>query len=63
MTIFTAQKIITMETNIPEATAVALAEGRIVSVGSLDSLSDYIENHGAVVDDRFADAVPVSGAR
>jgi len=61
MTIYTAQKIITMETNIPEATAVAVEDGRIVTVGSLDSLSDYIENHGAVVDERFADKVLMPG--
>jgi hypothetical protein len=61
MVVFTAKKIITMETNIPEATAVAVADGRIVSVGSLDSLSDFIENHGAVVDDQFANKVLMPG--
>ncbi len=61
MTIYPAQKIITMETNIPEATAVAVADGRIVSVGSLDSLRDYVENHGAVVDERFANKVLMPG--
>lgn len=37
-TIFVAQKVITMESDQPEATAVAVADGRIVAVGSLDEV-------------------------
>lgn len=36
--IFTARKIVTLESSAPEATAVAVANGRIVAVGSLDSV-------------------------
>jgi hypothetical protein len=48
--IFTANKIITMENALPEATAVAVSDGKIVSVGTLETLQAYINNHGAVVD-------------
>jgi predicted amidohydrolase YtcJ len=61
MTIFVAKKIITMETTIPTATAVAVSQGRIVSVGSLASLNDYVENHDAVVDTQFAEMVLMPG--
>lgn len=61
VTIFVAKKIITMEDSIPEATAVAVADGRIVSVGSLVSLNDYVQNQDAVVDTRFADKILMPG--
>ena len=60
-TVFTAKKILTMEPALPEATAVAVANGRIVSVGSLGSLQEWIAEHAAVVDDRFADRVMMPG--
>ena len=37
--IYTAKKIITMEPSLPEASAVSVADGRIVAVGSLDSMA------------------------
>ena len=36
LTIFTAEKIITMEDDQPVATAVAIENGRIAALGSLD---------------------------
>ncbi len=38
ITVFTAKKIITMEPTLPEATAVAVKDGLIASVGTLESL-------------------------
>jgi predicted amidohydrolase YtcJ len=61
MTIFIAKKIITMETALPEATAVAVADGKIVSVGSLESLEDFRTNRGAIVDTMFANKVLMPG--
>jgi hypothetical protein len=61
ITIFAAKKIITMEEALPEASAVAVSAGRIVSVGSLKSLKDYIDNHDAIVDRRFQDKVLMPG--
>ena len=61
LTVFTARKIITMEPALQEASAVAVAGGRIVAVGSLDSLSGWIDRRGATVDTRFADKILMPG--
>jgi len=61
LTVYTAKKIITMEPALPEATAVAVAAGRIVSVGTLESLQGWIDQRGATIDDRFADKVLMPG--
>jgi len=61
LTVFTARKIITMEPALPEATAVAVADGRIVAAGSLESLSGWIERRGARIDKRFADKIVMPG--
>ena len=55
-TVYTARRVITMDPDIPDATAVAVADGRIAAVGSLDDLRD-----GGTVDDTFADAVICAG--
>jgi predicted amidohydrolase YtcJ len=55
-TVFTARRVITMDPDIPEATAVAVADGRIVAVGSLDELRG-----SGTVDETFADAVICAG--
>ena len=36
LVVYTAKKIITMEPAMPEASAVAVADGRIVAVGTLE---------------------------
>ena len=59
--IFTAKKIITMESALPEATAVAVANGRIVSVGSLESLSSWTGQKDARIDRRFEGKVIMPG--
>jgi predicted amidohydrolase YtcJ len=61
LTVFTARKIITMEPALPEATAVAVADGRIVAVGSLESLAGWIDRRGATIDTRFADNTIMPG--
>lgn len=43
LVVYTAKKIITMEPALPEATAVAVADGRIVSVGTLESLKPWLD--------------------
>ena len=59
--IYTAKKIITMEPSLPGATAVAVADGRIVAVGSLDSLSSWIEQKKSRIDRRFEGKVIMPG--
>lgn len=59
--VFTAKKIITMEPAMPEATAVAVADGRIVAVGSLASLQSWIDERGAVIDHTFKEKILMPG--
>ena len=53
-TIFTARSIITMNPALPRAKAVAVRDGRVVGVGTLDDLTSRGDH---VVDDTFADKV------
>lgn len=61
VTVYTARRVITMEPGLPEATAVAVADGRIVGVGSLASLQPWIDARGGSVDTRLADKVLLPG--
>jgi predicted amidohydrolase YtcJ len=57
-TIFSARRILTMNPNRPEATHVAVRDGRILGVGPLDELTGW----GAyTLDTRFADKVLMPG--
>lgn len=56
--IFQAQKIITMNPMQPEATHVAVRDGRILGVGSLAELQTW---GPATLDTRFADKVLMPG--
>ncbi len=57
-TVYCARKIVTMNSMQPEATHVAVRDGRILSVGSLDDVSTW----GAhTLDARFADKVLLPG--
>ncbi len=57
-TIFKAKKIITMDRNRPEATHVAVRDGRILAVGGADCAEPW---GGGDVDDRFDDAILLPG--
>jgi len=61
LTVYTARKIITMEPALPEATAVAVADGRVVAVGSLDSLQGWIKRRGAHIDETLKDKILMPG--
>ena len=61
ITVFTARKIITMNDSAPQATAVAVRDGRIIEVGSLDTLQPWLDAHPHQIDDRFADHVLMPG--
>ena len=58
ITIFSARKILTMNTYQPVATHVAVREGRILGTGSLDELVEWGEY---TIDKRFADKVLLPG--
>jgi predicted amidohydrolase YtcJ len=55
-TVFTARRVITMDPRLPDATAVAVAAGRVVAAGSVDELRE-----AGTVDDTFADAIICTG--
>ncbi|MCB0933747.1 MAG: amidohydrolase [Mycobacterium sp.] len=55
-TVFVARRIITMDPDIPDATAVTVTDGRIIAVGDLDKLG-----RDANVDHTFAEAVICPG--
>ncbi|KGJ95152.1 amidohydrolase [Colwellia psychrerythraea] len=61
LTVYLAKKIITMDNSQPYATAVAVADGKIVSVGSLDSLQGWIKERGATIDPTFKDKIIMPG--
>ena len=58
ITIFRARRIITMNPSRPQATHVAVRDGRILGAGSLDELSGWGPH---VLDERFADLVLMPG--
>ncbi len=57
-TVFPARRVITMEPNTPEATAVTVSGDRVVAVGSFAELRD---NGDTRVDETFADAIVCPG--
>ncbi|MEH6587696.1 MAG: amidohydrolase [Halioglobus sp.] len=61
VTVYTARKVITMEPGLSDATAVAVADGRIVGVGDLSSLQDWIDRRGGYVDRTLEDKVLMPG--
>ena len=59
--VYTAKLIRTMEPALPEATAVAVEDGKILAVGSLDNLSPLIATRGARIDRQFENSVITPG--
>ena len=59
--VFTARTILTQDERAPRATAVAVTDGRIVSVGSLASVASEVAEREFVLDERFAAKVLVPG--
>jgi len=59
--VFVARKILTMEAARPEATAVAVASGRIVALGSLEEVRTELGDRAFELDDTFRDHVLLPG--
>ncbi len=59
--ILVARRILTMESDRPEATAVAIASGRIVAVGSLEEVRAGLDGRPAELDTRYSDHVLLPG--
>jgi predicted amidohydrolase YtcJ len=61
ITVFAARKIRTMEPSLPEATAVAVRDGMIVEVGTLETLRPWLEAHPHTIDRQFEKHVLMPG--
>ena len=61
ITVFPARRIITMNPSNPEATAVAVRDGRIIETGSLETIEPWLRHHPHTVDERFANNVLMPG--
>ncbi len=61
ITVFIAKKIVTMDPGWPTAMAVAVKDGRVLSVGSLDDLKPWLDKHPYTIDRTFADKVLFPG--
>jgi predicted amidohydrolase YtcJ len=61
ITVFTAKKLITMNDSQPNATAVAVRDGQILSVGSLEDLKPWLDAHPHEIDRTFEDKIVMPG--
>lgn len=61
ITVYLAKNIVTMDQTNPEATAVAIRDGRILSVGSLESLQPWLVNNSYSIDKQFENNVLFPG--
>ena len=61
ITVYPAARIHTMDPGRPHGSAVAVADGRIVSVGSMESMQPWLRRYRFDVDDRYAGKVILPG--
>ena len=61
ISVFVAKKIVTLNPSQPEATAVAIRDGRFLSVGTLESLEPWLRGNAHRIDRRFEKRVLLPG--
>ena len=61
ITVFVARSVRTMERSLPVAQAVAVQDGRIVEVGTLETMRPWLETRSHKVDDTFKDLCIMPG--
>lgn len=61
ITVYIAKKIITMDNAWPNATAVAVRDGKILSVGSLEDLKPWTDHFPYTINKTFADKILMPG--
>lgn len=61
ITVFVAKKIVTMDPSLPIATAVAVSDGKILSVGSIEDLKPWTSRYPTIINRDFADKVIYPG--
>jgi predicted amidohydrolase YtcJ len=61
ITVYIAKKIVTMDPALPEAKAVAVSEGKIISVGSLADLKPWLDQYPHQINRQFENKVLYPG--
>lgn len=61
LTVYIAKRIHTMNESRPHATAVVVADGMIVEVGTAESVQPWLHAHPHVIDETFVDKVLMPG--
>ena len=61
ITVFVAKKIVTMDPAIPSASAVAVADGKIISVGSLAELKPWLDRYPHEINYQFSENILYPG--
>jgi predicted amidohydrolase YtcJ len=61
ITVFPAKSIITMNTSMPRAEAVAVRDGKILETGTLESLKPWLNKHDHEIDEQFKNSFIVPG--
>ncbi len=61
ITVFVAKKIITMNESWPEATAIAVRDGEILEVGSIESMSPWLDQDEVEINREFEDKIIMPG--
>ena len=59
--VFVARRIITMDPGRPTARAIAVRAGRILSVGTIESMQPWLRRYSHTIDETFADQVLLPG--
>ena len=61
VTVFKARKVHTMDPGRPEAEAVAVLDGKVLSTGTIESMQPWLDRYDVTVDDTFKDKVILPG--
>ncbi len=61
VTVFTAKKVRTMDPGRPEAEAVAVLDGKVLSTGTMKSMEPWLSQYDVTIDDTFKDKVIMPG--
>ena len=61
ITVYTAKKIYTMDPGRPEANAVAVLDGKVLSTGTLESMKPWLSRYKYTVNDSLKDKVILPG--
>lgn len=61
LTVIVGRKVVTMDPALPESNAIAISEGKIISVGTLEELKPWLSKYPHTIDRRFADKIIYPG--